>query len=163
MTFKDAIRANLTSADFLMHAYLDDLSPAEMLVRPVPGANHVAWQLGHVISAEYRLAEAASPGSMPKLPDGFAEKHTKDMAAKDDAAAFLSKEEYFAIARRNRDATLAALEKISDDDLAKPVIGRVPPFVKNAADCFVLIGSHWTLHAGQWAVLRRKLGRERQF
>jgi hypothetical protein len=163
MNFKDAIRSSLTAADFLTYGYLDDITSAEMLVRPLPDANHIAWALGHVISAEYRLAEGALPGSMPKLPEGFMEKHTKDTAGKDDPAAFLSKEEYFSIAKQIRAGTLAALEKMSDADLEQPVSGRVPPFVKCAGDCFVTIGSHWSLHAGQWALVRRNLGRPRQF
>ena len=59
-----------------------------MLKRPAPGANHVAWQLGHLISAETRLVEAAKPGSMPPLPEGFAERHSKDTAASDNPEGF---------------------------------------------------------------------------
>ncbi len=163
MNFKDAVRSALTAADFQVQCYLGDITPQEMFVRPFPDANHIAWSLGHLISAEHRLAEAALPGSMPKLPDGFMERHTKDTAAKDDPSAFLTKDEYLAIAKEIRAGTLAALDKISDAELDKPVTGRVPPFVKRAGDCFVLIGSHWSLHAGQWALIRRKLGRARQF
>ena len=35
--------------------------------------------------------------------------------------------------------------------------------VKCAGDCFVTAGGHWVLHAGQWVVLRRYLGRDRKF
>src|SRR3954469_15105004 len=150
MDFNDALRSSLNGAGFLVHAYLGDITPQEMLVRPLPDANHIAWSLGHVISAEYRLAEAASPGCMPKLPDGFPERHSKDTAASDDPASFLSKEEYLALAKQIRQGTLSALEKMSPADLDRPIIGRVPPFVKRAGDCFVTIGSHWSLHAGQW-------------
>ena len=47
MDIRQAIRANLTSADFIVNGYLADLTPGEMLTRPVPGANHTAWQVGH--------------------------------------------------------------------------------------------------------------------
>jgi hypothetical protein len=163
MDSKHAIRTSLGTAEFFLRSYLGDLTPAEMLARPVPGANHVAWQLGHLISAECRLVEAGMPGSMPQLPEGFAEKHSKDTAASDDPKAFLSKDEYLKLAKDVRAATLRALDKCSDADLEKPVSGRVPPFVKCAADAFITVGGHWALHAGQWAVLRRKLGRPVQF
>jgi hypothetical protein len=163
MNAKDAIRASMSIADFMMESYLTDITPDELLVRPAPDANHLAWQLGHLISAERRLVEAAAPGSMPPLPDGFAERHTKDTAASDNRADFLSKDEYLKLAKTIRAGTLKILDSLSDADLDRPVSGRVPPFVKRAGDCFVTVGTHWILHSGQWVILRRKLGRERKF
>jgi hypothetical protein len=163
MNAKEAIRTTMTTADFMVESYLSDITPQEMFVRPATGANHLAWQLGHLISAETRLVEAAAPGSMPALPDGFAERHTKDTAVSDNPAEFFSKDEYLKLARTVRAATLKALADVNDADLDKPVTGRVPPFVKCAGDCFVTAGGHWILHAGQWVVLRRYLGRDRKF
>ena len=163
MDFKDSIRAALGIADFLVQKYLEDLTPEELLTRPAADANHIAWQLGHLISAERRLVEAAAPGSMPPLPDGFAERHAKEMASSDNPANFLSKAEYLKIAADVRAGTLRVLDQLSESDFDKPVSGRVPPFVTRAGDCFVTVGTHWIMHAGQWVVLRRKLGRPRIF
>jgi hypothetical protein len=163
MNFKDAIRSSLSMSDFLVNRYIEDLKPEEMLVRPAEDANHIAWQLGHLIQSERYLVEAASPGSMPPLPAGFAERHTKDTAASDKAGDFLSKDEYLRIAKEVRAGTLGVLESLSDEDLEKPPTGRVPPMIKKAGECLVLIGPHWSSHAGQWVVTRRKLGRPRQF
>src|SRR5882757_11231571 len=116
MNIKDAVRQQFAVSDFFVENYLSDITPAEMLVRPAPGANHVAWQLGHLISAETRLVEAAAPGSMPALPEGFAERHSKDTAASDNPADFLSKDEYLKLAKSTRAATLKSLESISDAD-----------------------------------------------
>src|SRR3954447_25536377 len=162
MNFKDAARYTYSIADFMIESYLTDITPQEMLVRPAPDANHLAWQLGHLISAERRLVEAAAPGSMPPLPDGFAERHMKDTAAGDNPADFLSKDEYLKLEKSVRAGTLKVLESLSEAELDRPVSGRVPPFVKCAGDCFVTIGTHWIMHSGQWVVLRRKLGRERK-
>lgn len=163
MNAKDAARTTMRTADFMVESYLSDITPQEMLVRPAPGANHLAWQLGHLISAETRLVEAAAPGSMPALPEGFAERHSKETAPSDSPADFLSKDEYMKLAKSVRAATLKSLDNIRDSELDKPVSGRVPPFVKCAGDCFVTAGGHWILHAGQWVVLRRYLGRNRKF
>jgi hypothetical protein len=163
MNFKDAIRASFGMADFFVQSYLADVTPQELMMRAVPDANHLAWQLGHLISSERHLVEAALPGSMPKLPEGFAERHTKDFASSDNAADFLSKDEYLRLAAEMRAGTLKVLDQLSEADFDKPVTGRVPPFVKRAGDCFVTIGSHWIMHSGQWVVLRRKLGRPRLF
>jgi hypothetical protein len=163
MNFKDAVRSSLRISDFLVQGYLADITPDEMMHRPVPDANHVAWQLGHLIAAERHLVEAAAPGSMPTLPDGFADRHRRDGPMSDNPADFLSKDEYLQLAKQVRDSTLQVLDRFSDADFDKPVAARVPPFVKCAGDCFATIGPHWSLHAGQWVVLRRKLGRQRMF
>jgi hypothetical protein len=163
MNSKETIRATMTAADFFVDSYLSDITPQEMMVRPAPGANHLAWQLGHLISAERRLVEVAVSGSMPPLPEGFAERHTKDTAGSDNPADFLSKDDYLKLAKTVRAATLKVLDSQTEVDFDKPVSGRVPPWIKRAGDCFVTAGSHWILHAGQWVVLRRHLGRDRKF
>ena len=163
MNFQDAVRQQFTIADFMVNMYLSDLTDAEILVRPVPEANHIAWQLGHLIVAEKRLIDAAVPGKMPELPAGFMEQHSKDAAASNDPANFLKKSEYFDLMQIVRAGSLAALDSVSESELNRPVSGRVPPFVKRAGDCFVTAAGHWVLHAGQWVVLRRQLGRERKF
>ena len=136
MNFNDGVRQQFAVADFFIESYLSDITPAEMLVRPAPGANHVAWQLGHLISAETRFVEAAKPGSMPALPEGFAERHSKDTAASDNPKDFLSKDEYLKLAKTVRAGTSAStrqLERSGSRQAASS--GRVPPFVKTAGDC----------------------------
>ena len=163
MDFKDAVRKSMELADFMVEKYVTDLTPEEMLTRPVPEANHVAWQLGHLIAAERMLVEGGVPGSMPPLPAGFAERHNKDTAKSDKPGDFLTKGEYLKLAKEIRAATLKVLDSAPNTDFDKPVTGKVPPFVQSIGDCFVTVGSHWTMHAGQWVALRRKLHREVMF
>jgi hypothetical protein len=35
------------------------------------------------------------------------------------------------------------------------------PFIRKAGDCLVVASGHWLLHAGQWSVVRRSLGKPR--
>jgi hypothetical protein len=163
MNVKDAIRSTLNIADFMVQAYLTDLTPQELLTRPAPDANHIAWQLGHLIASERNLVEAAAPGAMPPLPQGFAERHSKDTAVSDNPADFLSKDDYLKLAGETRAGTLRVLDQLDEADFDRPVTARVPPFVKCAGDCFLTVGTHWIMHTGQWVVLRRKLGRPRMF
>jgi hypothetical protein len=163
MNFKDAIHTSLGMSDFLVERYLGDITDQEMLARPAPDANHIAWQLGHLIQSEWHLVDAAVPGSMPALPAGFKERHTKDTAASEKPGDFLTKDEYLRIAKEVRAGTLKVLDSLSDADFDSPISGRVPPFVKKVGEAFVLIGPHWSSHAGQWVVVRRKLGRPRMF
>ena len=48
MNAKDVIRGLFGMNDFVLNEYLKDMSDTDLLIRPVPGANHIAWQLGHL-------------------------------------------------------------------------------------------------------------------
>jgi hypothetical protein len=163
MNTKEAIRHSIKSSDMIVDGYLGDLTDAEILVRPVPGANHIAWQLGHLIASENMLVGSTVPGTMPKLPEGFKEKHNKETAGIDDPKAFLTKNEYLKLMKEQRAGTFAALEKISDADLDKPAPEQFRSFLPTVANVFIMQGSHALMHAGQWAVTRRKLGRKPLF
>jgi DinB family protein len=158
MDIKQAIAFNLSSSEYLVNGYLADLEPSDLLVRPVPGANHIAWQLGHLIAAERFLVERGLPGVMDALPEGFVERHKKGMANSDNPADFLSKDEYLQLAKKVRANTLRVIAGLSPADFDKPASGG-PPFVKTVGDALLFISGHWLMHAGQWAVIRRKLGR----
>ncbi|MCE9530641.1 MAG: DinB family protein [Planctomycetes bacterium] len=108
MNAKDAIKYVLVSNQNILEMFLADLGDEDLLVRPVPGANHVAWQLGHLITSEVKLI-ADMGCATAKLPAGFAEKHTKLTAANDSPTAFLKKAEYMAVFKTVHEGTLAAL------------------------------------------------------
>src|SRR5208282_3362039 len=77
MTAKDAIKTALTSTQFLMTKYIEDLSDADLLIRPDPAANHTAWQLGHLISSEHSMGRQFPGASYPPLPAGWDDQHGK--------------------------------------------------------------------------------------
>ena len=159
MNARQALKESMDTPTMIAKAYLGDLDEADLLVRPVEGANHIAWQLGHLISSEHSLIEMVCPGTMPALPDGFADKYTKETATSDDPGAFHTKAEYFAAMDEQRAGTLAALESMSDDDLDGPVPEAIKQIAANVGGVFSMQPTHWTMHSGQWAVVRRKLGR----
>jgi hypothetical protein len=159
MDTQQALKSAINGGQHLVESYLADLSDADLLVRPIPGTNHIAWQLGHLIAAENMMLEAVRPGSMPKLPAGFKEKHDKKTAGSDDPKAFLTKAEYLDLFKQQRAGTLAVLETMSDEELSKESPPSLRSFLKRIGDVFAMQGTHWVMHAGQWAIIRRKLGR----
>jgi hypothetical protein len=159
MNAREAIRNSIQSANAISQGYLEDLQDQDLLVRTVPGINHLAWQLGHLIKSEHEMVELTCPGTMPALPAGFGEKYTSETAKLDNAAAFHTKAEFLKVLAAQRTGTLQALEKLSDADLDKPAPEPLQHFVKTVGDVFGMQATHWVMHAGQWAVLRRKLGR----
>jgi len=159
MNANEAVRRAFTGTDKIVNSYLDDMTDAELLVRPVPGANHIAWQLGHLIMAENYLINSVCPGSMPALPEGFGSRYAKETAAIDDPKAFNTKDELLKIYREQRAASLAALAKVSEADFERDSPESMRGYAPKVIDVFLMQPSHVVMHAGQWAVIRRKLGR----
>ena len=78
MNGSQVIGTALASTQHIVNWYVSDLSDADLLVRPTAGANHIAWQLGHLIASETRLVRSQLPdASYPGLPAGFAEQHAQ--------------------------------------------------------------------------------------
>jgi hypothetical protein len=157
MKAQDAIRNALTSTQGMLAAYLQDLSDADLLVRPVPGANHIAWQLGHLIASEHGMGATIPGAAYPELPAGFAERHNKDAHSRD--TGFAAKAEYLSLFNKVREATIAAVGKLSEADLDKPTSGRVAQIAPTLGSLLLLNANHVMMHAGQFSVVRRKLGK----
>jgi len=138
--------------------YVDDLTDADRLVRSVPGTNHIAWQLGHLIVAtHYMVTELGH--TAPALPTGFAESYTKETSASDDPARFAGKAEYLALADQMKSATLAAIDATPDSVLEQPGPEAMRDYAPTVLAGLMLLGNHWLLHAGQFVPIRRKLGK----
>jgi uncharacterized damage-inducible protein DinB len=155
MPAKDAIKFLLESDQHMVGQYLSDLSDADLLVRPVPGANHIAWQLGHLIASEAGYFLGKVPGSKPPaLPAGFAEQHDNKNAGSD--TGFSTKDQYLKLFNDTRGATLTALDQLSEADLDKESGWDMAPTV---GKLLLFVATHDMMHAGQFTVVRRKLGK----
>jgi hypothetical protein len=157
MNAKQAIQTALQGSQHIVTMFIGDLSDADLLVRPVPSANHIAWQLGHLIVSEQGLGKALPGVAYPELPAGFDTQHNGKNAASD--SGFGTKSDYLNFFGKTREATLAALNKLSEADLDKPNTGPVAQFAPTLGALFLLVGNHGLMHAGQFSVVRRKLGK----
>lgn len=163
MSIATQIKHELNLPAFVVQGYLGDLTDEDLMRRPVPNANHIAWQLGHLITSEHNLNNMVCPDSMPALPEGFADKHNKDAAASDDAGAFCTKDEYLKLMEEQRAATLALLDKLSDEELEKAAPEDIQKFGATVGAVIAGQSGHWMMHAGQWVIVRRQLGKEAMF
>ncbi len=159
MDAKDAIRSAMDISMFVLNSYLGDLSDEDLMRRPGPGCNHLAWQLGHLISSEAGLLSQINDGNGPELPPGFKEKHSKDTCGNDDPAAFCTKNEYLQTYQAVRNATLKVLEETPAAALDAPSPEMFRKMFPKVGDIFNLIGTHPLMHAGQFVVVRRELGK----
>jgi hypothetical protein len=142
----------------VLSAYLSDMSDEELMVRPVPEANHAAWQLGHLVSSEHKMLADAGY-DMPGLPDGFVEAYTPETSKSDNRGGFHKKQDYVDLMAQQRAATLAALEATNDADLDKPSPEPMRDYAPTIGVVFNLIGIHLMMHAAQFVPVRRKLGK----
>ena len=159
MSMKDILRQGFARSQMVTSMVLGDLEDPDLLVRPVEGANHIAWQMGHVISSCRYFGETIKPGSMPDLPEGFAEKYTKDTSGNDNADAFETKEEYLRLIDEQRQAMLSLLDQLSDEELEADADESLKSICQTVGDMFGLAADHEMMHSGQYSTVRRKLGK----
>ena len=105
MTPKDVIKNTIDTCHGVLTAYISDLNDADLMVRAVPEANHLAWQLGHLIASEHQMLTDGGH-RMPDMPAGFAESYTKETAASDDQALGLQAAAGVTIMRSAKTPTL---------------------------------------------------------
>lgn len=156
MTSNDAIKLCLDAAEMVCMMYLQDLSDEDMFVRPAPGANHINWQLGHLIASEYEMLHEIRPHAPSKLPEGFEEQYAKATAGSDNPADFRTKEELLEIYKAQRQVSLEFLAGENPDEFDKE---SGVPYAPTVGSLYSMLGSHWMMHSGQWVIVRRLQGR----
>jgi hypothetical protein len=130
-----------------------------MLTRAVPGMNHPAWQLGHLVSSEKWMVEQIKPDSMPPLPAGFNDRYNPKMAGSDEKSGWLGTAELLKLAAEQRAGTLRVLEQLTDAELEQPGPEMLRMIAPTNAALLLLIAGHWQNHSGQWTAVRRLLGK----
>jgi hypothetical protein len=162
MNAKDILRQVVEFGDMVTRAYVEDLGDADLLVRSVPGTNHIAWQLGHMIAGTgHMLAELGRKA--PALPEGFQAAHGKETASSDDPAKFATKATYLALMQEMKAASLAAIDATPDTALDQPGPESMREYAPTIAAALGILGTHWLMHAGQFVPIRRKLGKSPLF
>lgn len=160
MTQLDVLVKNLTDNLEMLKHHLADFSDTDMMVRPVPAANHAAWQLGHLVFFEVMVCGMYELKGAPKLADDAKTLYGKDGASIDDPERFYKKEEGLNLLSQAHGVIVEWVKTLSEADLARP---GPPPFkgwVDTIGDLLVAIPGHAMMHIGQFQVIRRKLGKK---
>lgn len=163
MTTNELMIAALAGNLGMLKSHIADFSDQDMLVRPVPNANHTAWQLGHLCTSEGWMVNQVSPGAVPPPPAGFAEKFSKETSKIDDPKSFPSKAEILAAYDNTRAAIAAWAKTLTPADLDKPGPEPMRSFTPTVGSMLAMLPVHLAMHLGQIQVIRRKLGRPIMF
>lgn len=141
--------------------FLNALPTADWFRMPPGGVTHVAWQVGHLAFAEYRLALLRIRGPEPDDANLIAEPFLKifgrDSVAGADPAAYPSPDKIRAVFDRVHDRVLAELASVPDATLDEaPVTPH--ELCKTKLECLHWCSHHEAVHAGQVGLIRRLLG-----
>jgi DinB superfamily len=143
----------------LLRAHLSDFSEADMRVRPVPDANHAAWQVGHLTYSLVALINAVTPGALPGLPADFVQRHSSDGARLDDG--FDSKDQLLDRFDQVNEQAITWVQSVVQADYDKPTPQRLQGFAATVGHLIFALPPHTMLHLGQIQVIRRALGKPR--
>lgn len=157
----DLVRKQLAFARGYTRRLLD-AAPQELWFQiPPAGASCIAWQVGHLAMAEYRLALERVRGTLPEdqslVPPAFLAAFGRDSQPGSDAVARFSAEELLATFDRVHAATLDFLETLDPAWLDLPV-QKPHPIAQTRFDALVWCIHHEGVHAGQIGLLRRQSG-----
>ena len=158
MTLNQLLAESVMTGPSMLAMTLSDFSDAEMLVRPVPTANHATWQLGHLIKSAHGMLTGCGAPLAP-LPAGFSDKYTNDSAKSDDPARFGKKAELLALLTQISQTSADWAKSLSPAQLAQPSPEELRSFCPTVAAAINLQSSHIAMHMGQIQVIRRKLGK----
>ena len=140
---------------------VDAVPESEWFRQPTEGVTHVAWQVGHLAMAQYRLAldlvRGVQPGDDELISARMLEIYGKDSIPDPDPTANTSVEEI----RGAYDSVHAAvIEEIGamDDSILDEPSSRDHPVFDTKGGALEWSARHEMLHAGQIGLLRRLFG-----
>jgi hypothetical protein len=157
MTPIELMADNLVRLYGMMEWTLADFSDADMLVRPVPAANHALWQIGHLVLETAEWAAVVPGVKVPEVPADWKDKFGKGASKSDNAKAFPAKAEVMKVFAAVNSALAEGVRRLSPEDLNKPGPEQFKAFAPTVGHLIEMTGAHYMMHVGQFQVIRRKL------
>jgi hypothetical protein len=140
---------------------LDQTPPDDWFRRPPGFVTHVAWQVGHLAMAEYRLALERIRGPRPEdealISAEFLRTFARLSVPEADAAQYPAPAAIRGVLDRVHAQTLRELPHLAEEDLDSPVL-KPHAYAKTKLWSLLWCAQHEAVHAGQIGLLRRLLG-----
>jgi uncharacterized damage-inducible protein DinB len=158
MSLKERLQRNLANVRQVSERLLADFRTPEQWVFQVhPNCNHALWFAGHMAQLDNFFLSLVAPQRVRQLRD-YPSRFGMGSQPTGDPAAYPPPEDVLATMRERRTALLAALDGMSDEDLAKKLPSGTPDFLSDVGSVFELAVWHEGQHNGQLTVARRALG-----
>ena len=140
---------------------LDQTPATEWFRQPPGGISHIAWQVGHLAFAQYRMALERIRGQWPQdanlISEDFLCLFGRDSVPDPDPKKYPNETEIRAVFDRVHEQVLRELRNLEESELDQPVL-KQHPLVKTKMWALLWCAQHETVHAGQIGLLRRQLG-----
>jgi uncharacterized damage-inducible protein DinB len=145
---------------------LDDLEPGDWFRQPSEGVTHIAWQVGHLAMAQFRLALERLRGERPSdvalIGPDFLRRFAAGSTPDPNPAQYPAPAEIRQTLDRVFAQVLAEVPHYTDVDLEQPPFKPHPLFTTKIGSLFWCV-RHEMLHAGQIGLVRRLLGKPPQW
>lgn len=140
---------------------VDAIDPADWFRFPPAGVSHVAWQVGHLAMAQYRLGLDRIRGPRSEddqlIDPAFLALFGRDSVPDANPARYPRAAEIRAVFDRVHVRLQEELPGLSDEDLDGP-LSKPHALAKTRQGALLWCAQHEMLHAGQIGLLRRQLG-----
>ena len=140
---------------------IDGLAPGDWYRMPTPAITHIAWQVGHLAMAQYRLTLDRIRGERPAdtevISVQFLKQFGKDSVPQSDPANSPTPAEILATCERVHRQSLTELSQFPEAEWNAPPL-KPHPLFETKLDGLYWCAHHEMLHAGQIGLLRRLLG-----
>ena len=158
MTLKERLQRNLANVRQVSERLLADFRTPEQWVFQVhPNCNHALWFAGHMAQLDNFFLSLVAPQRVRQLPE-YQSRFGMGSQPSGDPTAYPPPQDVLATMRERRAALLAALDSMTDEDLAKKLPPGTPDFLSDVGSVFELAVWHEGQHNGQLTVARRALG-----
>jgi hypothetical protein len=158
MPLKERLERGLVNMRRTSERLLEDFkTPEEWTFQVHPSCNHALWFAGHMATIDNFFLSLVAPPRARQIPDLQA-KFGMGSQPTNDPSAYPPPEAVLATMRERRKELLAALQGMTEDDLAKKTPAGAPDFLPDVASVFELAIWHEGQHNGQLSVARRALG-----
>jgi hypothetical protein len=140
---------------------VEAVEPGQWFRIPPAGVTHIAWQVGHLAMAQYRLCIERIRGVRPEdndfVSEGFLALFGRGSLPEADPGKYPPADEIRAVFDRMHEQILKELAGLSDRELDDPPLLSHPQFTTKYGALTWAV-RHEMLHAGQIGLLRRQLG-----
>jgi hypothetical protein len=140
---------------------IDNTDPADWFRIPPAGVSHIAWQVGHLAYAQYRMTlvriRGQQPGDKEFIPEEFLRMFGIKSTPEPDASHYPPAAALRETLERVHARVLQEVPKI-DPAILKERLDPPHSVAKTKLDSLFWCSAHELIHAGQIGLLRRQLG-----
>jgi hypothetical protein len=140
---------------------LDQTKVEDWFRQPPGGVSHIAWQVGHLAMAEYRLALDRIRGPQPQdadlISENFLRLFGRESVPDADPRKYPDQVQIRAVFDRVHEQALRELQSLDENELDRPVL-KPHPIATTKHRALMWCAQHEAVHAGQIGLLRRQLG-----